>query len=391
MLAAWAAVSAATGAAARRAIRWVAAAALAAALAPAHAHLMVAQKGTLNFSGDGAYLLLSLPVSALSGVDDDGDGLLSITELRAHAGTIESQVQAGVQLLEGGPAGRVLTLQGLLLNLAPPDEAPDAPARQVVVMGRYALTPPTSGAPDTPYAFRLRLFGRNAAEQVHDLTITRKPQAQAARFSLAHDTQPLFPTAATVFTSSLRAGAEHVLGGWDHLLFLLIVLASLWKSPPDWRRLVLTLTCFTAGHALTLVASVAGGIAVAPALVEPAIAATLVGMATLDLAQRHRGPRLSPAWHLALVFGCALIHGLGLAGGLISLGVDNSHLLWGLAGFNLGIEAAQVAVAGTAIQALGAIARWSGPAAPRRLTHAGSVLGMACGAWWLMERLAMGA
>lgn len=226
---------------------------------------------------------------------------------------------------------------------------------------------------------------------MHDLAITRKPQTQAARFSPAHDTQPLFTTAGAVFTSSLRAGAEHVLGGWDHLLFLLIVLASLWKSPLDWRRLVLTLTCFTTGHALTLVASTAWGVAAAPALVEPAIAATLVGMAMLDLAQRRRGLRLSLATHLALVFGCALIHGFGLAGGLISLGVDNSHLLWGLAGFNLGIEAAQVAAAGLAMQALGAIARWSGPAAPHRLTHAGSVVGMACGAWWLIERLTMGA
>ena len=55
----------------------------------AHAHLVVSQRGTLNIVGDGAYMVLSLPVSALSGIDDDHDGLLSVNELRAHGASIE--------------------------------------------------------------------------------------------------------------------------------------------------------------------------------------------------------------------------------------------------------------------------------------------------------------
>ena len=62
----------------------------------AQAHLMAAQKGTLNIVGDAAFLVLSVPVSALQGVDDDGDGALSVAELRAHTDTVRSQVQAGV-------------------------------------------------------------------------------------------------------------------------------------------------------------------------------------------------------------------------------------------------------------------------------------------------------
>jgi hypothetical protein len=106
----------------------------------AEAHLMVAQNGTLNFSGGGAYLVLSVPVSAFERVDDDGDGLLSPRELQAHRPRIEQAVLAAVQLRR---SGRALELQGLLLNLSPSDHAGgathDAPARQLVVMGRFAL------------------------------------------------------------------------------------------------------------------------------------------------------------------------------------------------------------------------------------------------------------
>jgi len=55
-------------------------------MAPARAHLIAAQKGTLNLVGDAALLVLSVPVSALRGVDDNGDAALSTAEFRAHAG-----------------------------------------------------------------------------------------------------------------------------------------------------------------------------------------------------------------------------------------------------------------------------------------------------------------
>ena len=55
------------------------------AMTPAQAHLVAAQKGTLNFAGNAAFLVLSVPVSAIHSVDDDGDGMLSKAELATHA------------------------------------------------------------------------------------------------------------------------------------------------------------------------------------------------------------------------------------------------------------------------------------------------------------------
>ena len=194
---------------------------------------MVAQKGTLNFSGDGVYMVLSVPVSAFKGVDDDGDQLLSGAELRAHAASIEQQVQAGAQLLSGG---QPLALQGLMLNLSPRDDTPAAPADQLVVMGRYALGSGDLVAQPPALSFKLDLFGRAPAEQVYDITITRKPEAQAARYTPSQSVHPVLPTAGRVFADQLRNGVEHVLGGADHLLFLLVVLASLAAHAPAGGR-----------------------------------------------------------------------------------------------------------------------------------------------------------
>ena len=152
----------------------------------AQAHLIDAQTGTLNIVGQGAYLVLSLPVSAFKGVDDDGDGALSSRELQAHAGTLHQQVLAGVRLRAGGAW---LPLQGLLLSPSPAHGGEGAPATQIVAMGRFGL--PT-GAP--PLKLQLALFGRRADEGRIVLTATRKPESQRLDFRPGRNTQALFVT-----------------------------------------------------------------------------------------------------------------------------------------------------------------------------------------------------
>ncbi len=67
----------------------------------------------------------------------------------------------------------------------------------------------------------------------------------------------------------------------DHLLFLLVVLVVPAKGW-GWRHTVLALTCFTVGHAITLAAVALGGLSVSARIVEPTIAATIVGIALFD-------------------------------------------------------------------------------------------------------------
>ena len=90
----------------------------------ADAHLMLSQRGTLNLVDGRAMLMLSVPVAAFHGVDDDGDGRLSIAELKAHWSDLEEQASKGIRLDdEHGPR----PLRELTLNPTSPDDAPTAP------------------------------------------------------------------------------------------------------------------------------------------------------------------------------------------------------------------------------------------------------------------------
>ena len=362
-------------------------------MAPAHAHLMAAQKGTLNLVGNAAFLVLSVPVTAFKGVDDDGDGALSKAELALRVEAIRAQVQAGVQLL--GPGG-ALPLQLMMLDIAPPEKTPDAPASHLVVLGRFQLDS-AGGSSDKPKTFvsdglslRFSLFGTKPGEQTQDVTTTRLEDTQWLRLTPEHGTQALLPGAAAVFWEYLRTGATHVLGGADHMLFLLVVLSAGWR----WRALLGALTCFTAGHALTLAACVLGGWSVSERLVEPAIAATIVAMASFDGWSRWRARPIPANLRLTLVFGCALVHGLGLAGALSDLtqwAPGSRQLALALAGFNVGIEVAQIGVAALAGLVVLTLNRLTGAVAQQRVLQLGSVVGVVAGTFWLIERVAQSA
>ncbi len=173
----------------------------------AHAHLMGAQQGTLNLVGDGAYLVISLPVSALEGVDDDGDGRLSGRELQAHLPALQAQVRQRVQLLDGNGAR---PLEGLMLSLSPDDAAPGAPAAQLVVLGRFALA-------DRFARHRLRVdaWGRAPAERELRVQVTRLGRAEALRLT------PEVPQ-----RDFLAPPWSAWLAAWTGMA---------WPSPPPWR------------------------------------------------------------------------------------------------------------------------------------------------------------
>lgn len=343
----------------------------------AHAHLMVAQRGTLNIVGTGGYVVMALPVDAFTGVDDDGDGRMSITEMRAHAPQIEAQVFQGLQLIgDTGPR----PLQGLMLNLSPDDNTPTAPAQHLVVLGRFLLD---GGAPTAGLKFRFTLFGKDSQAQQQRITVTHGAQKQQLTLAPGREEARVFPSVLTVIIDNARLGAEHVLSGWDHLLFLLVVLATGW----GFRQILLALTCFTLGHGITLAASALWGFGVPATIVEPTIAATIVGLALFDRYSQGRSQPWPPALRCGVIFVCALIHGLGFAGAMTALGVDAEHRTLSVLGFNAGIEAGQLAVALFAAGVMFGIKRVKGSGGVVLTTRFASVVGMVAGTVWLVERL----
>lgn len=151
----------------------------------------------------------------------------------------------------------------------------------------------------------------------------------------------------------VRLGVEHIMTGYDHLLFVfgLLLLAT------DWRRLVATITAFTLGHSITLTLAVLDVARVPSTPVEVLIAFSIFVLA-VELARPAAAGdatlmRRRP-WLMALGFG--LLHGLGFAGVLRAVGLPAEAIPTALLGFNVGIELGQLAFV-TTILALGAALR----------------------------------
>lgn len=150
----------------------------------------------------------------------------------------------------------------------------------------------------------------------------------------------------------MTKGVEHILTGYDHLLFLLCLILPLHADP---RRLLGVVTAFTLGHSATLIPAALG---LAPSaswflpVVETLIAASIVYMAIENVL--GAGGRLR--WRLA--FGFGLIHGFGFASTLTDvMQFAGAHLLSSLIFFNIGIELGQVAVLAVALPLLALLLR----------------------------------
>ncbi len=143
---------------------------------PAAAHLMVAQHGTLNRVADGVFMVLSLPVAAFSATDDDGDGRLSAAEFAQHRQALSAAVHAHIRLLDrSGPR----PLDGLLLSPVTPHDQPNAPAEQLVVMGRFVLAADTAAADLMDLRFEVSLFSAQTDTPARSLTLTATDNANA--------------------------------------------------------------------------------------------------------------------------------------------------------------------------------------------------------------------
>lgn len=132
-------------------------------------------------------------------------------------------------------------------------------------------------------------------------------------------------------------GVEHILTGFDHLLFVVALLFLVGFG----RRLLWTITAFTVAHSLTLGLSALGWLALRRPPVEAAIALSIVLVAAEAL---HGRQTLSRRWPALVAFLFGLVHGLGFAGALEEIGLPQQHLLVALLTFNLGVEAGQLSV-----------------------------------------------
>jgi hypothetical protein len=180
-----------------------------------------------------------------------------------------------------------------------------------------------------------------------------------------------------VMRQFVPAGVTHIAMGADHLLFLLGLLLLGGST----RKLLLIVTAFTVAHSLTMSLAALSLVMPPPRIIDPAIALSIVYVGTDNLLVQ--GGRDVRAW-IAFTFG--FIHGFGFAGVLREMHLPPRALGWSLFSFNAGIEIGQLVVVlavGAALLAL----RRRNEVLGKRLAFAGSLVVVAAGAYWFVQRV----
>ncbi|MBT1598159.1 HupE/UreJ family protein [Curtobacterium flaccumfaciens] len=203
------------------------------------------------------------------------------------------------------------------------------------------------------------------------------------------------------FWEFFRLGAEHLLTGIDHILFLVALIAGSRRL----REVVYTASAFTIAHSITFILAALGVVSPPAIVVEPLIALSIAAVAGWYLwrlwRRRSRADELVVGEHghfsldragwtrLAVVFAFGLIHGLGFAGALGIHEAFSWQLLVSLLVFNVGIEAVQLAIIVIVFPPL-ALLRRKAHRVSLWVTGAVTAGVFVMGMIWFVERLAAG-
>jgi HupE / UreJ protein len=307
-------------------------------------------------------------------LDADGDGRLTWREIAENRPAIAEWLRAGLRLARGGrPCALDIGEPWLTERLGLPYLSFDISAAC-----------PRAGTVGIASSL---FFDSDAYHRV--LVSVATPRAMHAATlapGLREWAEPATVSAWRTALEFLRQGMFHVWVGYDHLVFLLLLLLPAvvrGKAHAGGRAILLDLarivTAFTVAHSITLGLAATAVIRLPQQPIEVAIAMSLVVAGVLNLL---------PQWwrlRLPLAFGFGLVHGFGFANALAGLDTGHASVLPVLAGFNVGVELANLAVIAVLLPLLlwtGRF-RWYAPRAMPALSMASAVLG----AMWMVQRL----
>jgi hypothetical protein len=306
------------------------------------------------------------------GMDSNGDGALTWGEFEAHRDAVLALAQSRLRIAaDGTPCATRLGNTAL-------ERRGDATFAVLEVDADCAAN---AAGITVDYTF---LFDIDAT---HRALLELSAAGRATSAVLSREQPSSTTDIATLspwdgFVRFAAEGVNHIWHGYDHLVFLALLLLPAVLRPVRARtdetikRVIGVVTAFTLAHSLTLALATYGVVSVSARGVEAVIAASIVVAALLNLVPR------APLMGAPLAFGFGLVHGLGFATALAGLG---GNRLMSLAGFNLGVELGQLALVAVAVPLLFALRR-SEPLRLRALT----ALSLACagvGSMWLAQRL----
>jgi hydrogenase/urease accessory protein HupE len=190
------------------------------------------------------------------------------------------------------------------------------------------------------------------------------------------------PDAWQVARTYFLIGIEHIVFGYDHLLFVIALVLLL----TGFRTIAGAVTAFTIAHSITLIGTTLGFIGLPQRPVEAIIALSIIFLAVEIVKRKEDQPRLSERlpWVVAFLFG--LLHGFGFAGALKAIGLPDGDVPTALLTFNLGVEAGQLLIVGASLAALWAL-RSVRPDWTRTAVRAASYAIGTSASMWLIERV----
>jgi hydrogenase/urease accessory protein HupE len=180
-------------------------------------------------------------------------------------------------------------------------------------------------------------------------------------------------------------GIEHILGGYDHLLFVLALLLIVRNT----RTLVWTITAFTLAHSITLALATLGLVHVPGPPVEAAIALSILLLASEIVRMRRGESSLTARWPWVIAFCFGLLHGFGFAGALSEIGLPRGDIPLALFAFNVGVELGQLAFIGAALGTLSIAKRFANLTfVERHVSRAAPYAIGALAGFWFVGRVA---
>jgi hypothetical protein len=292
------------------------------------------------------------------GLDADGNGAITWQEIQSRRDDIAALASEHLRIAQSGQAcdaqlaDILLTEHAAEPHLSLEFRAHCAGAGANSSTNAHANPNPNPGA--NPGALSLSatlFFDTNPTQRTLVSAVTPAGEFTSILSPDSPDwTEPPAPSLLKTFATFAAQGVWHVWIGYDHLAFLLLLLlpgvlraaGAGWQAVPTFREtardLFKIITAFTLAHSLTLALAATGTVNIPVRPVEVAIAASIVIAGLLNLFPRAARTRL------ALAFGFGLIHGFGFANALAELGAHGARLVPTLAGFNLGVELAQLSL-----------------------------------------------
>lgn len=309
----------------------------------AHAHKPSDSYLTLGVEGNtvsGQWDIALRDLDFAIGLDADGDGAITWGEVRAKQAEIAAYALSRLQLAAEGQSCPLVVKDHLV------DEHTDG---MYAVLRFSALCPAIRDSLQVHYSLFSDIDPQHKGLlrlQYKGVTSTAifAPENASQRFSLGR------PSRWTQFIDYGGEGVWHIWIGFDHILFLLALLlpAVAVRRPDGWQpvtgfrpafwSVLKIVTAFTIAHSITLSLATLGIFTLPSRWVESTIAASIVVAALNNVFPLFRERR----WLMAFLFG--LIHGFGFAAVLTDLGLPQQALILALVGFNLGVEAGQLAI-----------------------------------------------